>query len=203
MAGGAAYCSTCGLALREPERHPTSGPCPSCSQPLVGWSLDAAGPYRGGHPVGACQSCGGVWLPIATQRAMIESAAAEAERRGDALERDVVRQQLPVGILAAAVVYRRCPACSNSMARRNFGGCSGVIVDECRCGTFFDAGELEHVLTFVRTGGLQLAKRRADEERRRNLPAPVEQRGSPTMELSQYDPAPSFLRWLAEWLVRW
>jgi Zn-finger nucleic acid-binding protein len=46
------------------------------------------------------------------------------------------------------------------MHRRNFARISGVIVDECRgCGTFFDAGELEDVLAFVRSGGLLLSSR--------------------------------------------
>jgi Zn-finger nucleic acid-binding protein len=204
MAGGAAYCSTCGLALADPERHPVHGPCPGCGKALEGWSLDASGPYRGGHPVAACHGCGGVWLPLATQRAMIEAAAAAAERQGEASPSQVVRQQLPVGILAAAVVYRSCPACGKTMARKNFGGCSGVIVDECPCGTFFDAGELESVLAFVRSGGMQLAaRRRADDERRRREASAVTSRErEETAWYAEYNPTWSLARWLAEWLVR-
>ncbi len=42
------------------------------------------------------------------------------------------------------------------MQRKNFGRVSGVIVDTCGMhGTFFDAGELQDVLAFVRSGGLQ------------------------------------------------
>ncbi len=50
------------------------------------------------------------------------------------------------------------------MNRKNFGGCSGVLVDECRCGSFFDAGELEDVLAFVRSGGLRLTRQREVDE---------------------------------------
>jgi Zn-finger nucleic acid-binding protein len=203
MAAGAAYCSTCGLALAQPERHPLHGPCPSCGQSMQGWSLDASGPYRGGHPVAACHGCGGMWLPLATQRAMVEAAAAEAERQGEAATRAVVRQQLPVGILAAAVVYRTCPACKTTMTRKNFGGCSGVIVDECTCGTFFDAGELESVLAFVRSGGMQLARRRADDERRRQQAMTPEPRESERSWMTEpVEPtAFSLARWLAGWLA--
>lgn len=207
MAGGAGYCSTCGLALAEPERHPVNGPCPSCGRALEGWSLSASGPYRGGHPVAACHGCGGVWLPHATQRAMIESAAAEAERQGEAATNQVVRQQLPVGILAAAVVYRSCPSCGKTMARKNFGGCSGVIVDECPCGTFFDTGELENVLAFVRSGGMQLARRRRDDDERRRREAAqqtAESQGSWAERegaWDSYDPTFSLTRWLTDWLV--
>ena len=116
----------------------------------------------------------------------------------------VVRQQLPVGILAAAVVYRSCPKCSTSMSRKNFGGCSGVIVDECRCGTYFDAGELESVLAFVRSGGMQLSRRRAEDERkRRELMPPPEQRegGTSWMAAEARDPSFSLAQWIAQWII--
>jgi Zn-finger nucleic acid-binding protein len=144
-----------------------------------------------------------MWLPLATQRAMVEAAAAEAERQGEAATRTVVRQQLPVGILAAAVVYRSCPSCKKTMARKNFGGCSGVIVDECTCGMFFDAGELEAVLAFVRSGGMQLARRRADDERKRQtIAAPEPRESERTWWTQEAEPSFSLARWLAEWLVR-
>jgi Zn-finger nucleic acid-binding protein len=42
------------------------------------------------------------------------------------------------------------------MARMTFGQRSGVIVDVCRAhGTWFDAGELDAVMAFVRGGGLE------------------------------------------------
>jgi Zn-finger nucleic acid-binding protein len=204
MAGGAAYCSTCGLALGDPAHEATHGPCPGCGRELQGWHLDASGPYRGGHPVAACHGCGGVWLPLATQRAMIDAAAAEADRQGEVATHAVVRQQLPVGILAAAVVYRSCPKCSTTMSRKNFGGCSGVIVDECRCGTYFDAGELESVLAFVRSGGMQLSRRRAEDERkRRELMPPPEQRegGTSWMAAEARDPSFSLAQWIAQWII--
>ncbi len=42
------------------------------------------------------------------------------------------------------------------MSRMNFGTRSGIILDVCRThGTWFDRGELEAVLSFVREGGLE------------------------------------------------
>ena len=47
------------------------------------------------------------------------------------------------------------------MHRRNFGGTSGIIVDVCALhGIWFEAGELEAVLAFVRQGGLEAARER-------------------------------------------
>jgi len=65
------------------------------------------------------------------------------------------------------VHYVACPVCGSMMNRRNFGGGSGVIVDVCaRHGTWFDAGELPRVLSFVESGGLTRARARdaADRE---------------------------------------
>ncbi len=42
------------------------------------------------------------------------------------------------------------------MTRTNFGGQSGIVVDVCReHGTWFDRGELDSALEFVRAGGLE------------------------------------------------
>jgi hypothetical protein len=42
------------------------------------------------------------------------------------------------------------------MARMNFGHHSGILVDTCReHGTWFDQGELDATLEFVRAGGLE------------------------------------------------
>jgi Zn-finger nucleic acid-binding protein len=42
------------------------------------------------------------------------------------------------------------------MTRANFGRRSGIVVDTCRDhGTWFDRGELDAVLEFVRAGGVE------------------------------------------------
>jgi Zn-finger nucleic acid-binding protein len=145
-----------------------------------------------------------VWLPVATRTALIDDAAALADRRGHSPSREVARRQLPVGSMSAAVKYRKCPACAQPMSRKNFGGCSGVLVDECRCGTFFDAGELEDVLAFVRSGGLLLAKRREDEERTRSLrnaEAAAMRADNSASLVEAGGVRVSLISWLARWLL--
>jgi hypothetical protein len=94
------------------------------------------------------------------------------------------------------------------MGRKNFGGCSGVLVDECRCGTFFDAGELEDVLAFVRTGGLMLATRRADEERTRQLrnaesaAMHAAASGGGYSAMAQTELELSVIGWFGRWIAR-
>ena len=77
-------------------------------------------------------------------------------------------------------LYIPCPECGKLMNRRNFAGCSGIIVDGCKDhGTWFDREELKHTVEFIRTGGLKKSreqeKSRLEEriahikEERRNL----------------------------------
>ena len=112
--------------------------------------------------------------------------------------------------MTATVVYRTCPRCCQQMNRRNFARYSGIVVDECRtCGTYFDAGELEGVFTFVRSGGLSLSELRDAEEAKRDraarMPAAT---SSASMEhhthpgRAEIDVLVWFLRWVGRWLRR-
>ena len=59
--------------------------------------------------------------------------------------------------------YRPCPICSSLMHRRNYGRKSGVILDTChQHGLWFDQGELDSILDWIRQGGM----RRAEEHLR-------------------------------------
>ena len=164
-AKGPEACVFCGAALNRAERATATARadlgCPGCGGDLEGWSLDpriAASTeigYRGTQArVHGCRGCGGVWVGRATLDAMIHEAASGAPTTVRATE--LPRRQTS---LATKVVYRRCPRCRELMSRRNFARVSGVVVDECPpCGTYFDAGELEDVVAFVRAGGLAYAE---------------------------------------------
>lgn len=170
MPVGSNFCADCGAGLSDLRGMPAPGPCPACTRAMAGWGLAPTAARPAGVPLATCTACGGVWLPTESRLALVADASAQADGH-DASGRDVHRRTLPSGTLAARVVYRRCPSCGTQMNRKNFGGCSGVLVDECRCGTFFDAGELEDVLAFVRSGGLRLTRQRETEELERRARA--------------------------------
>lgn len=61
-------------------------------------------------------------------------------------------------------IYRPCPDCDTLMHRRNYGKRSGVIVDVCsKHGIWFDLGELERILRWIRDGGLARSQMRDAE----------------------------------------
>ena len=105
----------------------------------------------------ACAGCEGTWIERDVLDAILDRARLEAHDAGAP-----ARQILD---MPRAVTYRPCPRCAEHMNRRNFARYSGVVVDECwTCGTYFDAGKLDQVLAFVRSGGLRFsAEREADE----------------------------------------
>jgi len=52
------------------------------------------------------------------------------------------------------VSYIPCVGCGELMTRKRIGSRDGAVVDICRHhGMWFDAGELERILTWVRAGG--------------------------------------------------
>jgi len=213
VSAGASFCPQCGDPLAAADAGQATLACPACpGQAMATWRLQPTGRQPQGHAVHGCQRCGGVWVDRATLEVMVESASEQGA--GDGRAPAVFRRELS---MQPKVVYRSCSVCGHPMNRRNFARISGVIVDECRThGTFFDAGELEDVLAFVRSGGLLLARRRENEElareRRRAdaqqparspLMSDVEPPGlSPEVFVGGGEPdlGLAFVRWAGRWI---
>lgn len=166
------------------------------------WSLYPSEAVPAGYPFSACGRCGGVWIDTSTLQAIVDALAR------DGVAMTVKRRAMAQGTMNVKVRYRRCVHCNQAMHRRNFARISGVVVDECRLhGTFFDAGELEDVVDFIRSGGLQLSERQrvAEVESAANKPpgasmAPgaiwIGQDGEPDSAIAL------FLRWIVGLLER-
>ena len=55
--------------------------------------------------------------------------------------------------------YLPCPKCGQLMNRLNFAHRSGVIIDICsRHGVWFDRDGLQHIIEFIRSGGMERAR---------------------------------------------
>lgn len=122
-----------------PYRHapidPPSGlRCPRCRADL---RRQAVGPNQ----VERCQACHGVWI----------AAAEFNELMNDLDRREAVRvRELPHRAPDEAVTYLACPRCDETMAQRNFGRTSGILVDTCKKhGIWLDRGELRRVVDYL------------------------------------------------------
>ena len=213
VAGGSSFCAACGTALAQ-HTEASDIACPGCrAGAMVLWGLAPSAARPQGLPVHGCRSCGGAWVDAQTLHVVLEAASARAPMEGHGVgDRGVRRRTMPPGTATAKIVYRKCPACGQSMLRRNFARVSGVIVDQCgHHGTYFDAGELEDILDFVRSGGLALAKRRDDTERasleRQRLHTAAMKASSPGMGpawmeagYEHHDASWAFMSWAGRWV---
>ena len=103
-----------------------------------------------------CKKCGGIWLDhtVFARLQQIEANSAPLMLR-------IADLPKPQRTTNANKAYIPCPECKNLMTPRNFAGCSGVIIDECRShGVWFDPGELAAIMQFIRDGGLDKARKR-------------------------------------------
>jgi Zn-finger nucleic acid-binding protein len=104
-----------------------------------------------------CARCGAQFVEHAALRDLLE--------RHDSFDIPIARPSAAVGRPPGPVRYLACPVCHAMMNRNNFGAGSGVVVDVCaKHGTWFDPGELPHVLAFVESGGLAKMRRRNAEQ---------------------------------------
>jgi Zn-finger nucleic acid-binding protein len=152
----ARHCEACGYELGlEPIPEKAGLSCPNCRLLLDAFAGENGRLYD-------CGRCGGQFVEAALLRDLLERRAV----CGGAVPRRPSTPAIPV----TTVRYVPCPACSQLMGRKNFGGHSGVIIDVCReHGVWFDESELPRVLEFVEHGGLA-------EERRRELAELTRQR---------------------------
>ena len=106
-----------------------------------------------------CERCDAVWIDADA----FERMCTDREAQAAVLHRLGGRAQLPSG----PVKYRKCVRCGTMMNRVNFGRVSGTVVDVCRGhGTFLDAGELHAIVSFIQSGGLEVARERQIEDLR-------------------------------------
>ena len=212
IAQGGSFCSACGVALATPDQTSSASEvtCPACAnETMIVWRIAPSEKRPVGFAVQGCRGCGAAWVaPQALDGIVAAVTVAPLTDGGQSVE----RRRLDPGAISRSVKYRGCPVCGESMLRRNFGRVSGIVVDQCRQhGTLFDAGELEGVLEFVRTGGLLLARRQEALERTRDEKAQAfaaaAQQVSPGMGPAWMeagfevgDPTYAFLRWATRWV---
>ena len=189
---GARFCGGCGTSIN-PDRIEWTDldvPCPRCKGKLA--QRDAA---HGGFT--ECQGCGGLWIPEGNFEDLVErgeqSSVASFLGKRPEEEIDAVLQEMR----EETIRYIPCPECGQFMNRKNFAGCSGVILDWCKGhGYWFDTCELDKIVAFIRGGGLDQARRIKETkqdivdyaEHKPYVPSmPMEGSGRPDFELDFND----------------
>lgn len=171
----ASYCHACGTSIspQATAGSPTEFACPACGSDhnLLSRRLGARD-----LTILECGRCAGIWLgkevfgQLASDAEAVRSAV-EALGAGDEPDRSTKIRP----IADEPQLYRPCTTCGALMHRRNYGRKSGVIIDTCRShGVWFDRGELDQILTWLKKGGAQkatieVALERRESERHQSL----------------------------------
>lgn len=116
-----------------------------------------------------CARCGGLWVDVESFEQIINEREQQAVALGAA---SIVPKHASGAHGLNKVRYVPCPQCNQLMNRVNFARCSGVVVDVCKGhGTWFDRDELQRIVEFIKSGGLEVSrkreKRELEEERQR------------------------------------
>lgn len=159
---GSKHCPHCGAAAaREAEVTSAGRNCPRCKTEM---RVATVGNTR----VLECASCLGLWLSTQSFEKICADREHDAAILGNASLADIDRS-----VPQTKVNYIPCPECKQLMNRANFARCSGVIIDLCKQhGTWFDRDELSRIVSFIRAGGLDMARQKEKhslEEERRKL----------------------------------
>lgn len=154
MFRGSRHCPRCGARgdrAEENEIDLAKRSCPHCRVDLGSIKIGEA-------RLRECDRCAGLWVDVAS----FEQICADREQHSAVLG---AATPLPKSIQSShsgkRVKYVPCPECSQLMNRVNFARCSGIVVDVCKAhGTWFDRDELQGIVEFIRSGGLEAARAR-------------------------------------------
>lgn len=123
-----------------------------------------------------CPGCKGLFLDGSTFDFMVQLVAEQAKKAGAKGKPNEVLKSRP----ERRIRYINCPSCGTQMARSSYMKCSGVIFDQCiKCGVWLDDHELQEILLFIRTGGLEMAKRIEKEAKERQRLASLRAASAP------------------------
>lgn len=159
----ASFCHHCGIPIAP---QGTVGETAAETCPVCGEDRKLVSRRLGGRDVTVleCGKCAGLWLGKDVFQVLESDARSQAATLLDARK----RPEPPARLTAqTGPAYRPCVVCGQLMHRQNYGRKSGVILDVCQeHGLWFDAGELDHALRWVRGGWLRQAERTEDEARK-------------------------------------
>ncbi|MCY3023670.1 MAG: zf-TFIIB domain-containing protein [Planctomycetota bacterium] len=192
----AQFCVECGLKISPQKLDAIRSDllCPRCGVALQGRHVDRIEVFE-------CVSCAGLWVMVGT----FEAICKDSEARGRAVALTGLADQSARRFELSAeqqVRYVPCPCCKKLMNRRNFGGSSGVIIDICRDdGVWLDNQELNRIVQFIESGGLDKARdaeAQAREHSERMRPAPVPVVLSVSAGRTEFDVLPALARAVGE-----
>jgi Zn-finger nucleic acid-binding protein len=140
---GSRFCPLCGARADREIGEPTIFNCPRCDEHPSLTRINI-----GKVMLNECGKCEGLWV----DKFSFEQICTDREQQSAILGPAI---KVPLAEGREKVRYIRCPECNELMQRMNFAGSSGVVIDLCpQHGTWFDNKELQRIIEFIRSGGM-------------------------------------------------
>jgi Zn-finger nucleic acid-binding protein len=144
-----------------------------------------------GAEIDVCPKCEGIWVDRMEEKAVLEMKPAVFTV--DDLRN--LRNIYTSPYKREDIKYYKCPRCMKYMWRKNYMHHSGIVVDKCRDhGIFFDKGELEKAIEFIKAGGVEYEKLKISEKGIRETQAKL------TREISRVETTMNRLHWTGRFL---
>ena len=159
LPGDARFCVECGLKLNPTmlESFESTRLCPRCQITLHSRQLLEI-------TVLECGSCGGFWVAEDTFESICLKKDALAATHS-LIGFPPKHRHFEIATVEQ-VKYVPCPICKQLMSRHNFAEVSGVVIDTCRDhGVWLDNQELNRIVKFIESGGMERTRAWSDEEK--------------------------------------
>lgn len=151
------------IGVRRPAGDASERICPRCDTPLTSVNIGDTKAIV----IERCAKCLGLFFDPGELEAVLDDSVKHVYGIDYQRMQELNEHERRAGTFDKDVRYIKCPQCRELMMRRNFGARSGVVVDTCKaCGVWLDAGELGHLLRWVKAGGRTLDHQRKEQERR-------------------------------------
>ena len=155
---GSRHCPRCGTKAARVEEsvdETSKRNCPRCR-------IDLERVKVGDVTLLECASCAGLWVDVAS----FEMICADREQQSAVLGAATPLRQNAKNLDSGnRVKYVPCPECKQLMNRVNFARCSGVVIDICKGhGTWFDRNEMQQIVEFIRSGGLEASRAKEKQQ---------------------------------------
>lgn len=170
LTGDTSFCPYCGVRqdvnLRQIHFRDlgtdSSLPCPHCSSPLDVIEFDTDPSIR----IERCTTCYGTFFNPGELEALLDAHTHPLVWL-DAFQIDRIASDYGQD---QEISYLPCPMCSDRMGRINFGGRSGVVIDQCNLhGVWLEGSELRRLIEWWRAGGKLIFQQHEAEKARRHL----------------------------------
>ena len=165
---GTKFCPHCGaLAQQIAVGGTAKRRCPQCKVDLIDVMVART-------PLEECAHCGGLWVDTKSFDTLVSDAEAQTAALG---------LNLPPPVeMSTQMRYLRCPQCGELMSRKNYADRSGVVIDICRPhGIWLDRDEIRRIIAFIRSGGLDRARKIETEQLQHERMMIEHERETPSM----------------------